>query len=127
VDFATEGVFLAGLCHYPKFIDEAASQAQAAAGRAATILARDHVETEATVASVDPARCSACRMCEGLCAYGAIEVKTVNERTGQQAAVVNEALCKGCGACAANCRSLAIDIRGFQSDNIARELSALLG
>jgi heterodisulfide reductase subunit A len=40
--------------------------------------------------------------------------------------VRNENLCKGCGACAANCRSLAIDIRGFQSDNIARELSALL-
>jgi heterodisulfide reductase subunit A len=127
VDFATEGVFMAGLCHFPKFLDEATAQAKAAAGRAATILCRDTLEVEATVANVDPAKCSACHMCEGLCAYRAIEVKVVNERTGKQAAVVNEALCKGCGACAANCRSLAIDIRGFQSDSISREIAALLG
>jgi len=126
VDFATEGVFMAGLCHFPKFIDEATAQAQAAASRAATILSRDTLEAEATVANVDPAKCSACHMCEGLCAYRAIEVKVVNERTGKQAAVVNEALCKGCGACAANCRSLAIDIRGFQSESISREIAALL-
>jgi heterodisulfide reductase subunit A len=126
VDFATEGVFMAGLCHFPKFIDEATAQAKAAAGRAATILCRDTLEVEATVANVDPAKCSVCHMCEGLCAYRAIEVKVVNERTGKQAAVVNEALCKGCGACAANCRSLAIDIRGFQSESISREIAALL-
>jgi heterodisulfide reductase subunit A2 len=126
VDFATEGVFMAGLCHFPKFIDEATAQAKAAAGRAATILCRDTLEAEATVANVDPAKCSACHMCEGLCAYRAIEVKVINERTGKQAAVVNEALCKGCGACAANCRSLAIDVRGFTSDNISREIGALL-
>jgi heterodisulfide reductase subunit A len=126
VDFATDGVFMAGLCHFPKFIDEATAQAQAAASRAATVLSRDTLEAEATIAHVDPAKCSACHMCEGLCAYHAIEVKVVNERTGKQAAVVNEAMCKGCGACAANCRSLAIDIRGFQSDNISREIAALL-
>jgi heterodisulfide reductase subunit A len=117
---------MAGLCHFPKFIDEATAQAKAAAGRAATILCRDTLEVEATVANVDPAKCSVCHMCEGLCAYRAIEVKVVNERTGKQAAVVNEALCKGCGACAANCRSLAIDIRGFQSESISREIAALL-
>jgi len=126
VDFATEGVFMAGLCHFPKFIDEATAQARAAAGRAATILSRETLEAEATVASVDPARCSACHMCEGLCAYRAIEVGVANEKTGREAAVVNEALCKGCGACAANCRSLAIDIRGFTSENISREIAALL-
>jgi len=126
VDFATEGVFMAGLCHFPKFIDEAVSQARAAAGRAATILSRETLEAEATVASVNPDRCSACHMCETLCAYRAIEVKTINERTGKQAAVVNEALCKGCGACAANCRSAAIDVRGFTSENISREIAALL-
>jgi heterodisulfide reductase subunit A len=126
VDFATEGVFMAGLCHFPKFIDEASAQARAAAGRAATILSRDMLEAEATVASVNPDRCSACHMCETLCAYRAIEVKVINERTARQAAVVNEALCKGCGACAANCRSSAIDVRGFTSENIVREIAALL-
>ncbi len=127
VDFATEGVFMAGLCHFPKFIDEAVAQAKAAAGRAATILSRDTLEAEATVAHVDQERCTACRMCETLCAYRAIEVQVVNEKTGKQAAVVNEVLCKGCGACAANCRCSALDIRGVTNENIHREIVALLG
>jgi len=125
VDFATDGVFLCGLCHYPKFIDEAIASAQAAAGRAATVLAREFIEGEPYQAVVNPARCAACHMCETLCAYRAIEVKLVNERTGKFAAVVNPALCKGCGACAANCRSEAIDIKGFKSENIVREIAAL--
>ncbi len=126
VDFATEGVFLCGLCHYPKFIDEAIASAQAAAGRAVTVLAREFIEGEPYQAVVNPQRCSACRMCETLCAYRAIEVKLIDERQGRFAAVVNAALCKGCGACAANCRSQAIDIKGFASDNIVRELNSLL-
>ena len=127
VDFATDGVFMAGLCHYPKFIDESVAQAQAAAGRAATILSRESIEAEATVAQVDQSRCTACGMCETLCAYRAIEVKVVNETFGTKAAVVNEALCKGCGACVASCRCSALDLKGFTSENIKRELLALLG
>ena len=38
VDFATDGVFMAGLAHYPKPLEEAVSQAQAAVSRAATVL-----------------------------------------------------------------------------------------
>ncbi|MGB9742170.1 MAG: FAD-dependent oxidoreductase [bacterium] len=125
VDFATEGVFLAGLCHYPEFIDETIASAQAAAGRAATVLARDFIEAEPYQAVVSPERCSACGMCAGLCAYRAIEVRVVEERTGKRAAVVNQAMCKGCGACAANCRSEAIDIRGFAAENICREIATL--
>lgn len=125
VDFATEGVFLCGMCHYPKFIDESITSAQAAVGRAATVLLRDFLEGEPYQAVVNPARCSACHMCETLCAYRAIEVKLVDERTGKFAAVVNPALCKGCGACAANCRSEAIDIKGFKTENIVREIITL--
>ncbi|MEO0070991.1 MAG: CoB--CoM heterodisulfide reductase iron-sulfur subunit A family protein [candidate division WOR-3 bacterium] len=125
VDFATEGVFLCGLCHYPKFIDESIASAQAAAGRAITVLARDFIEAEPYQAVVNLERCSACGMCEGLCAYRAIEVQVVDKRRGKRAAVVNSALCKGCGTCAANCRSQAIDIKGFLSENIYREIAAL--
>ena len=38
-EFATDGVFLCGLAHYPKSIDEAISQGKAAASRAVTLLA----------------------------------------------------------------------------------------
>jgi len=126
VDFATDGVFMAGLCHFPKFIDEAIAQAEAAAGRAATVLSREFLEAEATTAFVDSNRCTACGQCETLCAYRAIEVQTVNETFGIRAAVVNEALCKGCGACVASCRSSAIDLRGSTNENVERELAALL-
>jgi len=125
VDFATEGVFLCGLCHYPKFIDETIASAHAAAGRAATVLAREFIEAEPYQAVVTPERCSACGMCTGLCAYRAIELRVVDERSGRRAAVVNQALCKGCGACAANCRSEAIDIKGFAAENIFREIVTL--
>lgn len=125
VDFATEGVFLAGLCDYPKFIREAITSAQAAAGRAATVLARDYIEAEPYQAQVNLERCSACGMCETLCAYRAIEVQIVDERSGRRGAVVNQAMCKGCGACAANCRSEAIDIRGVVTENIYREIATL--
>ena len=35
VDFATDGIFVCGLAHFPKPIDESIAQAQAAAARAA--------------------------------------------------------------------------------------------
>ncbi|MCK4930886.1 MAG: FAD-dependent oxidoreductase, partial [Candidatus Aminicenantes bacterium] len=47
VDFATDGVFLCGLAHSPKSVDESIIQAQATASRAATVLAKDSIELEA--------------------------------------------------------------------------------
>ena len=124
VEFATEGIFLCGLAHNPKFLDESITQANAAASRASVILSQDEIEAEGTVATVNVARCSACGMCESLCAYKAVEVKTVDERRGIRAAQVTEALCKGCGACVANCRSSALDLRGFTDDQIFSAISS---
>ncbi len=118
VEFATEGIFVCGLAHCPKFIDESITQANAAVSRASTILSKDEIEAEGTISSVTPELCSACGMCESLCAYKAIEVKVINERTGQKAAVVTAAMCKGCGACAANCRSSALDLKGFTNNQL---------
>ncbi|TKJ43800.1 heterodisulfide reductase, partial [Candidatus Aerophobetes bacterium Ae_b3a] len=124
VEFATEGIFLCGLAHNPKFMDESITQANAAASRASIILSQDEIEAEGTVAMVDISRCSACGMCESLCAYKAVEVKTVDEKRGISAAVVTEALCKGCGACVANCRSSALDLRGFTDDQLFLAISS---
>ena len=124
VEFATEGIFVCGLAHSPKFLDESITQANAAASRASVILSQDEIEAEGTVATVNISRCSACGMCESLCAYKAIEVKTVDEKRGIRAAVVTEAMCKGCGACVANCRSSALDLRGFTDDEIFSVISS---
>jgi heterodisulfide reductase subunit A len=116
VDFATEGVFVAGLAHCPKTIEDSISQANAAVSRACTILSKDEIEAEGKIASIDPARCSGCGMCIDNCAYNAIEL--IEDRRFGSVAIINSALCKGCGACSGNCRCAAIDVAGFSSEQI---------
>jgi heterodisulfide reductase subunit A len=125
VDFATEGVFVCGLAHSPKFMDETVAQASAAASRACTVLSKEIIEAEGTIPRVNVARCAACGLCELICAYKAVEVTVVDQRRGTMAAQVNQALCKGCGACAAACRSGAIDLQGFTDDQIVAVIEAL--
>ena len=112
VDFATEGVFLCGLAHYPKSLDESISQALAAAGRAAGYLAAGRVMVSGTVAEVNPAFCSQCGVCITVCPFSAPAF------TEKGPAAVNAALCKGCGLCMASCRSGAIQLKGFNDRQI---------
>jgi len=125
VEFATEGIFVAGLAHCPKNISETIAQAQAAAAKACVILSKEKYEAEARVSHVDISRCSACGTCTGVCAYKAIEIVIVDQRRDLLAAQVNPALCKGCGACAAACRSGAIDIKGITDHQINQMIKAL--
>jgi heterodisulfide reductase subunit A len=120
VDFATDGVFVCGLAHYPKDISETIAQARAAAGRAAITLGKDFIEAEGKVAYVAEARCSGCGACVTICAYKALDLDPITHT-----ATVNEALCKGCGTCAATCRAAAINIRGFSDEQILEALNAL--
>jgi heterodisulfide reductase subunit A len=119
VDFATEGIFVCGLAHYPKDIAESIAQARAAASRAATLLSKSEIEAEGKVAAVDRLRCSGCGACIDVCAYKAIELDPV-----LRVAVVNEATCKGCGTCTATCRAGAIDLKGFRNDQILEAVNA---
>ncbi len=121
VDFATDGVFVCGLAHYPKDVSESIAQARAAAGRAMTILSKETIEAEGKVSQVRPDRCAACGACVAVCPYGAIEIDE-----DKCIAVVNEALCKGCGACSATCRSGAIDLRGFRDEQVVAAIEALV-
>ncbi|MGI6577099.1 MAG: FAD-dependent oxidoreductase [Eubacteriales bacterium] len=127
VDFATEGVFVCGLAHSPRNLRESIVQGIAAAGRAATIISKESLETEGTIANVDIDYCTACGTCEKVCAYGAIQVSEITVRNKKtMKAVVNEVLCKGCGTCSANCRCGAVDIGGFSDREILNEIDYLL-
>jgi len=120
VDFATDGVFLCGLAHSPKSIDESVTQAQAAASRAVTLLAQKTIYSSGVVAAVNPDYCSSCGVCVAICSYKASEI---NEKTGT--AEINPVLCKGCGLCVASCRSGAIHLNGFDEGQIMAMMSDL--
>jgi heterodisulfide reductase subunit A len=120
VDFATDGVFLCGLAHYPKAIEEAVAQAQAAVSRAVTVLSRDEMWLSGTVAFVDQNKCVGCGVCWNVCPFQAID----QQENGL--ARVNEALCKGCGNCATSCRSGAANLRGFSTQDVMAQISAVM-
>jgi heterodisulfide reductase subunit A len=108
VDFATDGVYMAGLAHGPKPVDEIIAQAQAAVARAVSLLSAKTVQISAQVAYSSPAYCSGCGVCVAICPFGA---PSLDEETGK--AAVNPAQCKGCGLCVASCRSGALNLKGF--------------
>ena len=119
VDFATEGVYLAGLAHGPKLFDESAAQALAAAGRAATVLSKKTVSVGGSVAVVDEDLCAACLTCVRLCPY---EVPVIKDG----AAKIEPAKCQGCGVCAGACPAKAIQLLHFKDAQVVAAARALV-
>ena len=124
-EFATDGVFLCGLAHYPKPIDESIAQGMAAASRAVTLLARKKIHTSGTVAETMPAVCSSCGVCVSICPYSAPSFIEETARFFPGKAQINPVLCKGCGLCVASCRSGAIRLKGFDNDQIFAQIYEL--
>jgi heterodisulfide reductase subunit A len=128
VDFMTDGVFLCGLAHSPKTIEESILQAQAAAARAATILARDSIEMEGNISQVLDASCDGCAYCVDTCPFQAITLLEYMWQGGVKKVVeANETICKGCGCCQATCPKNGILIRGFTLEQIRAQIHAALG
>ncbi len=127
VDFATDGVFLCGLAHSSKFVDECISQAAATAARAATVLSKDVLESEGIISFVNEDKCRGCGLCVEACPYNAIELKDVNQFGNTvQVASVNDILCKGCGTCVAGCLSGAIQQHRFEDRQIMAMIESYL-
>ncbi|MBW2609072.1 MAG: FAD-dependent oxidoreductase [Deltaproteobacteria bacterium] len=119
VDLASEGLFMAGLAHYPKPIDEAITQAKAAVARAMTIVSKDSIMTGGVVSYVDPDKCAACLTCVRTCPYHA-------PRIGEEGyAVIDPAECRGCGACGAECPGKAISLYHYTDAQILAKTDAL--
>jgi heterodisulfide reductase subunit A-like polyferredoxin len=124
-EFATDGVFLCGLAHYPKSIDESVVQGKAAASRAITLLSQKKIFTSGEIASVNPMFCSSCGVCVSVCPYSAPSFIPADARFFAGKAQINPALCKGCGLCVASCRSGAIGLKGFDNDQIFAMIEAV--
>jgi heterodisulfide reductase subunit A len=122
VDFATEGIFMCGLAHGPKFIEESIAQAQAAACRAVAILSQRELEVSGVTAYIDWDKCIGCGLCPSLCPFKAIELKTIEQEVKAE---IITASCKGCGLCSTHCPRRAITIGGFTDEQIISQISAL--
>ena len=123
VEFGTDGVYLCGAAHYPKFIQETINQAYGAAGRVLTLLSSDTVVASGAVCEVDENKCISCGACITVCTYGAIEFRDTPK--GKKA-VVNSVLCKGDGLCNAKCATNAIQLKHFTDKELLCEIDAVL-
>jgi len=119
VDFANDGIFLCGLAHSPKFIDETIAQAKAAVSRAATFLSKTEIEVEGIYARPDAELCVGCGLCEAVCPFEAMHL--VQTETGRKSEN-NPANCKGCGTCASSCPQRAISMPHFTDGEIISQV-----
>ena len=127
VDFSADGVFMAGLAHYPKLLDETIAQAQAAASRAANVLSQDSILTNARVAVVDPSRCVGCLTCVRICPYGVPRIRSAMTGVGNLmgAAYIEAAICHGCGTCVSECPARAIQLMHYTDVQTMTKVDAL--
>jgi heterodisulfide reductase subunit A len=119
MDMAVKGFFAAGTAHSPKSIRESITQAQAAAGRAQTLLAKKVINMGAAVAKVDGTKCAACLVCVRACPF---DIPFINADGYSE---IDPAKCHGCGICAADCPAKAIQLMTFEDDQILAKLDGL--
>jgi heterodisulfide reductase subunit A len=121
VSTMTEGIFIAGCVTGPKDIPATVSQGAAAAARVMGRIQQKEILLEPVRASVDPDKCSGCRICNNLCPFNAISF--IEDRMVTE---INPALCQGCGTCVAACPAGAISGTGFSNEQILRQIDGLL-
>jgi heterodisulfide reductase subunit A len=119
VDLAVPGFFVAGTAHSPKLIRESISQANAAAARAQTMLARDSINLGAASARVDSKLCASCLICVRTCPF---DVPFINADGYSE---IDPAKCHGCGMCVSECPAKAIQLMQFEDDKILAQLEEI--
>ena len=128
VDFSTNGTFMAGMAHYPKFMEESMIQAKAAASRAGRILSQVSLKAGGQVAVVDESLCTGCLTCVRVCPFGVPQIQANLTGVGNimGAAYIEGAVCQGCGSCAAECPAHAIQLMHYTDAQMSAKVNVLL-
>jgi heterodisulfide reductase subunit A-like polyferredoxin len=123
MDFMSEGIFVCGMAHYPKFIEDAITNAQATAGRALTILSKDRLYIGGVVAEVDQDKCVGCLTCVRTCPFEIPEVRYEDMGVGKikGAAYIEPGLCQGCGTCVGECPAKAIQLISCRDEQVTAQ------
>jgi heterodisulfide reductase subunit A len=112
VDFPSEGLYVAGLAHAPKNLDETISQALAAAGRAGVLLSHDRLSVSGIISKHNRDICMSCLACFRVCPFGSPFI----DEDGKVSH--NEVICTGCGICAGICPAKAFQVNNFTDQQI---------
>jgi heterodisulfide reductase subunit A len=127
VDAPTEGIYMAGLCHYPKPLQESVAEAMATAARASTILAKNTLLLESTISHPIDENCDGCAFCVDTCPFQAITLlEYMSDGNVKKTVEVNEVQCKGCGSCMATCPKQGIEVSGFTMEQLNAMVDAAL-
>jgi len=127
VEATTEGIYLAGLSHYPKPLQESVAEAMAVASRAATVLSQDFLQLESTISQVKDQNCDGCAFCVDACPFQALTLlEYMSEGKLKKTVEVNEIQCKGCGSCMATCPKQGIYVAGFSLEQLEAQVDAAL-
>ena len=84
VEASTEGIYLTGLCHYPKPIQESVAEALACASRATTVLSKETLLMDSIISTPVDANCDGCAFCVDACPYPRHHAGGIHERRRNQ-------------------------------------------
>ena len=128
VEAPTEGIYLTGLCHYPKPIQESIAEALACASRANTVLSKDFLLMDSIISNPIDENCDGCAFCVDACPFKAITLlEYMKDGSLKKTVEVNAIQCKGCGSCMATCPKAGIYVAGFTPEQLEAQVDAALG
>ena len=119
LDFSSAGIFLCGLAHSPRFVEESLAQARGAAVRAAAILQQKEIYASGVVAEVNRELCIACLACVRSCPYN---VPVIDQ---EEISVIDPHGCQGCGICVAECPAKAITFKHYTDRQLLSQTESL--
>ena len=120
LDFSSNGLYLCGLAHSPRFVEESLAQAQGAACRAAGLLRQTEIRSSGVIAVVDRNRCSSCLVCVRACPY---RVPRIDH---EGISVIDARGCQGCGICASECPAKAISLQHYTDAQVIAQAHGMV-